>query len=174
MLFFFLVFIINIHLFSNNSLAKGSVYDIECRDANYGDSVFLSVSGKAKGKALSDLPNSFFLDRLFATTGRFSFYGPPTDIKVKKSYMEGNNRIIELGFSILSQSTGTEIPRIAILAATIPEGTDEAVMLVGSSTSTRWRKGTEATIRKTVDSYKAIPAPKSSMKIRAKTPDYWL
>mmetsp|Transcript_17972 Transcript_17972/g.20779 ORF Transcript_17972/g.20779 Transcript_17972/m.20779 type:complete len:314 (+) Transcript_17972:90-1031(+) len=149
-------------------IAKGSVYDVECRDANTGDSAFLSVSNAAKGKAISDLPNSFFLDKLFSSNGRFSFYGPPTDIKVKKSYMEGNNRIIELSFSILSQSTGSEIPRNAIVAATIPQGTDEAVMLVGSSTANRWKKGSEAAIRKTIDSFKAIPAPKSSMKVRAK------
>jgi hypothetical protein len=149
-------------------LAKGSVYDIECRNPDTGDSAFLSISDKANGKSVSELPSTFFTNKLFASTGRFSFYGPPTDIKVKKSYMEGNNRIIELGFSILSQSTGTEIPRNAIIAATIPEGTDEAVMLVGSSTSTRWRKGTEAAVRKTVDTFKAIPAPKSAMKVRAK------
>ena len=129
------------------------------------------MTDKVGGKALNDLPNSFFLDKLFSTTGRFSFYGPPTDIKVKKSYMEGNNRIIELGFSILSQSTGTEIPRNAIVAATIPQGTDEAVMLVGSSTSARWKKGTEAVVRKTVDSFKAIPAPETGMKVRAKERD---
>ncbi len=155
-------------------IAKGSVYDIECRDSNTGDSAFLSISGKAGGKALSDLSNSFFLDRLFSPTGRFSFYGPPTSIKVKKSYMEGNNRIIELGFSIISQSTGTEIPRNAIVAATIPQGTDEAVMLVGSSTASRWKKGSEAAVRKTIDSFKAIPAPKTSMKVRAKVADYQL
>lgn len=152
-------------------LAKGTVYDIECRDANTGESVFLSVSGKASGKAVNELPTSFFLDKLFSPTGRFSFYGPPTDVKVKKSYMEGNTRIIELGFSILSQSTGTEIPRSAIIAATIPQGTDEAVMLVGSSTAGRWKKGTETAMRKTVDSFRAIPAPQSSMKIRAKVSD---
>lgn len=153
-------------------LAKGSVYDIECRDSNTGEGVFLSVSDKAGGKALSDLPNSFFLDKLFSPTGRFSFYGPPTDIKVRKSYMDGNNRILEIGFSILSQSTGTEIPRNAIVAATIPDGTDEAVMLVGSSTTTKWKKGTEASVRKTVATFRAIPAPKSSMKVRAKVPSY--
>jgi len=154
-----------------NITAKGTVYDIECRDANTGDSVFLSVSGKASGKGVNELANSFFLDTLFSSTGRFSFYGPPTDIKVKKSYMEGNTRIIELGFSILSQSTGTEIPRNAIIAATIPQGTDEAVMLVGSSTASRWKKGSEAVVRKTVDSFRAIPAPKSAMKVRAKVVD---
>lgn len=148
-------------------LAKGAVYDIECRNDS-GDSVFLSLSGKVNGKTISELPSSFFTDKLFAKTGRFSFYGSPTDIKIKKSYMEGNKRIVELGFSILSQSTGAEIPRSAIVVATIPDGCDEAVMLVGSATSSRWKKGAEAAVRKTADSFNAIPAPKTGMKVRAK------
>lgn len=85
-----------------------------------------------------------------------------------------NMRIVELGFSILSQSTGAEIPRNAIIAATIPDGTDEAVMLVGSSTSTRWKKGTEAAVRKTVGTFSAVPAPKTGMKVRAKVVDSYL
>jgi hypothetical protein len=152
-------------------LAKGSLFDVECRDSSTGDSAFLSLSGKAKGKAVSDLPTSFFLDNLFSSTGRFSFYGPPTDVKVKKSYMDGNNRVIELGFSILSQSTGAEIPRLAIVVASIPEGTDEAVMLATSSTATRWRKGAEKDIRKTAESFKAIASPKTGMKVRARVDD---
>ncbi len=154
-------------------LAKGAVYDIECRNDS-GDSVFLSLSGKTGGKAISDLPNSFFTDKLFASNGRFSFYGPPTDIKVKKSYMDGNKRFVEMGFSILSQSTGAEIPRNAIIIATIPDGTDEAVMLVGSATSTRWKKGAEAAVRKTAESFNAIPAPKTGMKVRAKVNDSYI
>jgi hypothetical protein len=150
------------------ALAKGSLFDVECRDSSTGDSAFLSLSGKANGKAVSDLPTSFFLNNIFSSTGRFSFYGPPTDVKVKKSYMDGNNRVIELGFSILSQSTGAEIPRLAIVVASIPEGTDQAVMLATSSTATRWRKGTEKDARKTAESFKASASPKTGMKVRAK------
>eukprot|EP00566_Odontella_aurita_P019085 CAMPEP_0113542966 /NCGR_PEP_ID=MMETSP0015_2-20120614/9903_1 /TAXON_ID=2838 /ORGANISM="Odontella" /LENGTH=306 /DNA_ID=CAMNT_0000443087 /DNA_START=213 /DNA_END=1132 /DNA_ORIENTATION=- /assembly_acc=CAM_ASM_000160 len=123
------------------SLAKGTVFDVECRDAKTGDGAFLAVTSSTKGQSLADLPNSFFLDRLFSSTGRFSFYGSPTDIKVKSSKMEGPYRFIELGFSNLSQSTNAEIPRKAVLAATIPEGADEAVMLIGSASAAAMEEG---------------------------------
>lgn len=152
-------------------LAKGSLFDVECRNAEGGDSAFLSLTPKAKGKSVEELPASFFTKSLFSPTGRFSFYGPPTDVKVKKSYMEGKNRVIELGFSILSQSTGAEIPRLAIITATIPEGTDEAVMLATSTTATRWRKGTEKDCRKTAESFNVSLSPKTGMKVRAKARD---
>jgi hypothetical protein len=129
------------------------------------------LSDKANGKSIQDLSDSFFLNKLFSPTGRFAFYGPPTDVKVKKSYMSGDSRCIEFSFSILSQSTGAEIPRNGIVVASIPSGTDQAVMLVGSSSSSRWRKGSEEDIRKTTESFKAVPSPKTGMKVRAKIKD---
>ena len=152
-------------------LQSGSVFDVECRDPNSGDTAFLAVTQSTGGKSLSDLPASFFLDRLFDPTGRFSLYGSPTDIKVKKSRVEGNRRFIELGFANLSQATNAEIPRKAILVATIPEGTDSAVMLVGSTTTARWKKGGEQTVTDITESFRAIQAPKSNLKIRPKRDD---
>ena len=154
-------------------LATGTVFDVECRDASSGDGAFLTVAkGKGEdGKSiedLSDLSKSFFVDNLFKSTGRFSFYGSPTDIKVKKSEMNGPYRMLEITFSNLSQSTNAEIPRNALVAATIPEGTNDVVMLVGSATATRWRKGSEKAVRETVGSFKATLAPKGSLKVRAK------
>lgn len=153
-------------------LAKGSLFDVECRDSNTGDAAFLSISGKTKGKSIEDLKSSFFTESLFSPTGRFSFYGPPTDVKVKKSYMMGQNRVLEMGFSILSQSTGAEIPRNAIVVASIPEGTEEAVILASSTTASRWRKGVEKDVRKVAESFIAVSAPKSGMKVRARVDEF--
>lgn len=150
------------------SLASGTVFDVECRDSKTGDGAFLSVSDSTNGKGLADLPSSFFLDNIMKPTGRFSFYGVPTDVKVKKDSIVQDYRFIELSFSSLSQSTMTEIPRKAIIATTVVPGTENAVMLVGSATATRWNKGSGDTVRKTVESFRAVPAPKSEMKIRAK------
>lgn len=150
-------------------IATGSVFDLECRDSKTGDGAFLSLSDKANGKSIQDLSDSFFLNKLFSPSGRFAFYGPPTDVKVKKSYISGDSRVIEFSFSILSQSTGAEIPRNGIVVASIPTGTDQAVMLAGSSSSSRWRKGSEEDIRKTIESFKAVPSPKTGMKVRAKS-----
>ena len=150
-------------------LATGTVFDVECRDPNTGDAAFLSVSGNTKGKDLSQLPSSFFVDDLFATTGRFSFYGQPTDIKLKKSSLINDNyRVLDISFSTLSQSTQAEIPRRARVVATIPDGTNQAVMLVASASANRWKKGAEQEISNVIDSFRATPAPQTSMNLRAK------
>mmetsp|Transcript_28795 Transcript_28795/g.58477 ORF Transcript_28795/g.58477 Transcript_28795/m.58477 type:complete len:316 (-) Transcript_28795:314-1261(-) len=149
-------------------LETGPVFDVETRDGRTGDGAFLAVTKSTGGKSLADLPSSFFLERLFDPTGRFSFYGPPTDVKVKSSKVEGNRRYIELSFSNLSQSTNAEIPRKALLVATIPDGSENAVMLVGSANASRWKKGSEESVRETVESFRAVPAPKSGLKLRAK------
>jgi hypothetical protein len=128
----------------------------------------VAVTKSTNGKSLSELPDSFFLERLFSPTGRFSFYGPPTDIKVKKSKLENNQRIMELSFSNLSQSTNAEIPRKAVLTASIPAGSENAILLVGSASASRWRKGSEESVWETIHSFRAVPAPKTSMKLRPK------
>jgi hypothetical protein len=89
-------------------------------------------------------------------------------VKVKKSTVVDDRRIIELSFSNLSQSTNAEIPRNAILVASIPKGTNNAVMLVASANAGRWRKGSDATARGIIDSFRAIPAPKTNLKLRVK------
>jgi len=148
-------------------LAKGGLFDVECRDASTGDGAFLTVA-PAKGKQVADLGKAFFNDSLFSNSGRFSFYGAPTDVRVKKSVVDGAYSLTEVYFSNLSQSTNAEIPRTALVAATIPEGTDNVVMLVGSATSNRWKRGAEKSVRSTVESFKASLAPTGGMKVRAK------
>lgn len=167
-------------------LAKGTVFDVECRDAASGDGAFLAVTpplgpgggggGSGSVTTIADVPTNVLLNELFKSTGRFSFYGVPTDIKLKKFYdsESGTVRFLEVGFSTLSQSTQTEIPRRAIIAATVPLGSESAVMLTGSATATRWKKGAEQDIRKVVASFQALPAPKSNMVVRAKVRGYEL
>ena len=148
---------------------------MECRDSNTGDGAFLAVTSKlGNGKSsISDLKDSFFIDSLFSPLGRFSFYGQPTDVKVQKSSRtvtkDGHEyRIIDVSFATLSQSTQTEIPRKAQIVATVPDGASQAVMLVGSSSALRWKKGAEQAVASTIDSFRAIPAPETSMKLREK------
>lgn len=154
-------------------LQTGTVFDVECRDPNTGDGAFLAVSRKTSGKTLADLSDSFFLNDLFAPTGRFSFYGSPTDVKVKSSkLLEGSNnnsyKVMDVSFSTLSQSTQSEIPRRARIVATIPSGAQQAVLLVGSSSALRWKKGSEDQVQKVMASFQAIPAPTTGLKLRAK------
>ena len=156
-------------------LATGSLFDVECRDSKTGDGAFLAVTAKlGSGKnSIGDLKDSFFVNSLFSPQGRFSFYGQPTDVKVQKSSRTVNKdgheyRIIDVSFATLSQSTMTEIPRKAQIVATIPDGAQQAVMLVGSASTLRWKKGAEQAVTSTIDSFRAIPAPETSMKMREK------
>jgi hypothetical protein len=84
-------------------LARGGLFDVECRDSGTGDGAFLAVASAGGIKGVADLPKSFFTDSLFSSTGRFSFYGSPTDIRVKKSDVDGSYRYLEIQFSSLSQ-----------------------------------------------------------------------
>ena len=54
-------------------LAKGSFFDVECRDGKSGDGAFLAVTTNVGGKSVSELGDSFFLDNLLAPTGPFFF-----------------------------------------------------------------------------------------------------
>lgn len=152
------------------SLAEGTVFDVECRNPATGDGAFLAVSSPTNGQALLELPDSFFVNELIKPTGRFSFYGTPTDVKFKTSSTSNSNyRMIDMSFSALSQSTQTEIPRRAKIVATIPEGTQQAVMLVGSASASRWKsKGSKETIDQVAESFRAIPAPSTNLRMRAK------
>lgn len=149
-------------------LQTGSVYDVECRDPATGDGAFLAVTPTTGGKSINDLKDSFFVDSLISPTGRFSSYGPPTDVKIRSSTMDGRYKIIDMSFSTLSQSTQTELPRRARVRATIPEGATQAVMLVGTASALRWKKGSDKQIATVTDSFQAIAAPQSSLKLRAK------
>lgn len=152
-------------------LATGTVFDVECRDAATGDGAFLAVSPNTQGQSLAELKDSFFVNRLIDPTGRFSSYGEPTDVKVRKSTLsdDGKYRTIDLSFSTLSQSTQTEIPRRARIVATIPDGTQQAVMLVGSANALRWKKaGAEQTVHQVTDSFRAVAAPQTALRVRAK------
>jgi hypothetical protein len=148
-------------------LATGTYFDIECRNPQ-GDGAFVAVTTPVNGRSIQDIEDSFFLDNLLSPTGRFSFYGPPTDVKVKKSVQKDGYRIIDLSFATLSQSTQTEIPRRAQLVATIPSGSSQAVMLVGSASASRWSKGADQSVYSTTQSFRAVAAPQTSLKLRKK------
>ena len=161
--------------------ATGTVFDVECRDSKTGDGAFLTVTSSVNGKTLEQLSDAFFMDNLIRRDGRLSFYGSPTDVKITSSQLlmvgNGNDndssssgayKVMDLSFSIISQATQTEIPRRARLAVTIPSGSDQAVMLVASASTNRWNKGSDKLVATTIQSFRAVPAPATNLKIRAK------
>lgn len=154
-------------------LATGAVYDVECRDSKTGDGAFLAVSPSITGGSLADVKDQFFIKSLFGPRGRFSFYGQPTDVKVKKSVMaeSGSYKVLDVSFSTLSQATQSEVPRRSRIVVTLPKGSKQAVMLVGSASASRWTKGSEKSIGAAVDSFRATAAPPTDLKLRAISKD---
>jgi hypothetical protein len=107
-----------------------------------GDSAFLAVAINVGKKSIGQLDDALFLDNLLAPSSHFGFYGAPPDVKIKKksaTTKKGGNDdnsnycVIDFSSSTLSQSTQTKIWHKAQLVATIPVGSTQAVMLVGSA-----------------------------------------
>jgi len=153
-------------------LATGMVYDVECRSSKTGDAAFLAVTppiADAGSKtALADMKDKDLIKSLFGLRGRFSFYGVPTDIKIKKSVMSAEGyKILDVNFSTLSQATQTEVPRKSKIVATLPKGSTQIVMLVASSSASRWANdGAEKSITSTVNSFRATAGPPTNLKLR--------
>lgn len=150
------------------TLMTGGLYDVETRDSETGDAAFLAVSPSVGGSSLADIKDAFFAKALFSQTGRFSFYGQPTDIRLKTTSVKGDYRVMDVSFSTLSQSTQTEIPRKARVVATIPTGSSQAVMLVASASAIRWKKGSDKKVFTATESFRATAAPQSGLKVRAR------
>jgi len=120
-------------------LAKGMYYDVEVRSKD-GDGAFLQVERMPSGRSLENVPTDFFVSTVFSSQGRFGAYGTPADVSVVKSEMKGGTRYVDIGFSALTPN-GSEQRRHAVVAAVMPQGSEDCVMLVGGTTELRWKKG---------------------------------
>ena len=154
-------------------IARGMYYDVEARSKD-GDGAFLMVSSLPKGEArtLDSLPSRYFFDAVFSAAGRFGAYGAPTDIKLLKSTLspEGNTRFLDVSFSALSPGL-SEVPRRALIAATVPSGSEDVVMLVGGAAAARWKKGGEEAVRSAVGSFKVTETRATKLR-RVRASDY--
>jgi len=152
-------------------LATGMVYDVECRSSKTGDAAFLAVTppiaDAGSSTALADMKDKDLIKSIFGTRGRFSFYGVPSDIKIKKSIMSAEGyKILDVNFSTLTQQS-VEVPRKSKIVATLPKGSSQIVMLVASSSASRYtNEGAEKTITSTVNSFRATAGPKTDLPLR--------
>jgi hypothetical protein len=173
-------------------LASGTAFDVECRDPRTGDGAFLQVSSRRRASDDDDalLSDAFLVEQLASPTGRFALYGAPTDVKVRDSRVvvrgpssssssssssDGASgggatyKVLDVSFSLISQSTQAELPRRAIVAATVPKGTGQAVLLVASSSASRWTsRGIGDAAARAAESFVAVPAPPTRLAVRAK------
>ncbi|KAL1522733.1 hypothetical protein AB1Y20_017707 [Prymnesium parvum] len=150
-------------------IARGMYYDVEARSQE-GDSAFVHVRSLPDGKSLMSVPSSYLTSSVFSSYGRFGAYGAATDVKVLSDVTKKDTRFLEVAFSVLSQG-GAEGPRKAVIAAIQPEGSTDAVMLVSSASSLRWRKGAESQVRRAAESFRIVSARSSNIR-RAASSDF--
>lgn len=135
-------------------------FDIGCRDPSTGDGVFVAVSptGVSSNEELCD---STITKTLSGPSRIFSLLGPAQGVKILKSSsmnVDGNTyRVWDVEFYTLSQSRQTELPYRARVVATVPPGTNQAILLVGYSTSLRWRT-IERTISRILRTFEVAPS----------------
>ena len=121
-------------------------------------------------KGVMAVPASYLTSSVFNTYGRWSTYGPPTDIKVLSDESRDGVRYLDVVFSVLSQS-GPESIRKGVIAAIQPTGSMDAVMLLSSATSSRWKKGAEASARQAAQSFR-VTRTRTTQNPRAFSSDY--
>ena len=143
-------------------------YDVEVKGKS-GDSAFLQVAKLPDGKSMADVNDKFFTKNVLSTEGRFGAYGSATDIKIVGASSSGPMRLIDVTFSALSPGQ-TEVPRRALIAAMQPDGADDVVMLVGSSTAGTWKK-VEPALRKMASSFSIARVRPTNIARKAKA-DY--
>jgi len=143
-------------------------YDIESRSKE-GDSAFVHVRSLGTQSVMS-VPSNYLTESIFSSFGRFGAYGAPTDIKVLSDVTKGELRMLEVAFSVLSQG-GSDSPRRALIAAAQPAGSTDAVMLVSSASSTRWKKGAESGVRQAAESFRVVRTRNTALR-RAPPSDF--
>lgn len=142
-------------------LAEGGYYDVEAKSKD-GDSAFLQVAALPKGKSLAEQPKGWLASQVASISGRYGAYGAPSDLKVLSDTPTSTGRQLEISFTALSPGMA-ETPRRAIVAATQPPGSDEALLLVASTSATRWKKGGEAACKDTAGSFRVATRATSLM-----------
>jgi len=125
-------------------VAEGNYYDVATKSQD-GDAAFVQVVD-AGGKSLSSLPKNFFSKSVLSLDGFYGAYGEPIDAVFKDgtpSSANGANgaaaRVFECTFTPLGPS-GDGSPRKGVVTAIQPSGSKDIVMLVASTSATRWKK----------------------------------
>mmetsp|Transcript_14308 Transcript_14308/g.25495 ORF Transcript_14308/g.25495 Transcript_14308/m.25495 type:complete len:379 (+) Transcript_14308:49-1185(+) len=149
---------------------RGMFYDVEVKQQNKDSSAFVHVARLPEGKALADVPDSFFTDNIFSTVGRYGAYGAPSSMTInKKSKKADDLRLLEVSFSTLSPSQ-REVERRCLISVLQPKGSQNAVMLVAGTSAFTWAQ-LEPTLRKMASSLKVASVRPTALKRTGKS-DY--
>lgn len=151
-------------------VARGTFFDVEARSPE-GDSAFVHVRKLPSDASVTSVPASYLTNSVFNKYGRFSAYGAPTDIKVLSDVTKSQTRFVEVVFSVLTAS-GADSPRRGIIAATQPNGSNDVIMLVSTSTTARWKKsGADQSARQAAESFRIVGI-RTTNAARAPSADY--
>jgi hypothetical protein len=137
---------------------------IESRDLANSESSFVQVVPLEKGKNVSNLSKSFFIDSIFGQTGKYGMYGTPTDIKVSK-VRDGSDdgklcSIYTVVFTTLTPAMRESDRKVYISASSVGNG---VFMLVTGTTLTRF-KSQDKLLKQVAESFVCVEAPKSSLR----------
>ena len=144
-------------------LAEGNYYDVAAKSKD-GDAAFVQVADTG-GKSLSSLSKTFFSDTILSLDGFYGAYGQPIDAVFKETPAASANgagaRAFECTFTPLGPS-GDGSPRKGIVTAIQPAGSKQVVMLVASTSATRWKKAKgEKDCRTAAESFSVRMSPTS-------------
>ncbi|GKY96192.1 hypothetical protein MPSEU_000579100 [Mayamaea pseudoterrestris] len=132
---------------------------LDARDLQTGDSAFVQIVKKAKQPTSSDQLKLVLLDSVLSIKGKFGAYGSPTDIKVKST---DTLDIFAVSFTTLTPGQRESERKLYVKAQAV--GSSLLLFAVGS---TRQRFiSQEATFRRIIDSFLAVPAPASNLSSR--------
>ena len=140
-------------------LAEGNYYDIAAKSKD-GDATFVQIASGGS-TPLAKQPKKFFSDNVMGIAGFYGAYGEPIDTKFKEETPSGttDRRTFEVSFTPLGPS-GDGSPRKGIVTAVQPAGGSDVVLLVSSTSATRWKKSNgEASSRQSSDSFKVTTRP---------------
>ena len=151
--------------------------DIEARNKD-GDAAFVHVATLPAGMRIETAPASFFTDTALGPTGRFGSYSAPQITGVTGGKLGGataaelssGTRFFDVSFNTLTQS-GFEAPRRGVIAALQPTESMDVLMLVCTVSASKWKKGGEADVRRTAESFR-VTRTRPSRLLRGSDNDY--
>ena len=138
---------------------------IESRDLANAESSFVQVAKLENGVGYlgkdGSLKKKFFLDTIFAQTGKFGAYGDPTDVKVSKvEDSDSNKGLYVVSFTTLTPAMRESDRKVYVSTRIVGDG---VFMLVTGTTLGRFRSQ-EKLLRKVSDSFECVEAPRSSLR----------
>lgn len=119
-------------------VAKGFYIDVETRSKD-GDAAFLQVERLPSAESVASVATDWIISKVLSSEGRFGAFGTPSDVSVLGSFLDQGKRYVDVQFSALTPN-GAESQRRALVSAITPPGSQDAVLLVTTTSRLRWGK----------------------------------